>query len=1029
MKYLLHFFIDNQKFTFILSLGLLLYGLQGILQMNSESYPKVDFAIATVTTFYRGASIDDIEAKITKPLEDEIRKVSGLKNVKSISQSGLSTIVVEGDIDNVDTSVFMNDLQKAVDRAKGLPVDLDEKPLLEEIKSEEFPIVLMAIVGPNENRERDKFAEQLEESILDNENVKDLALIGYHEREFTILLDHQKMLFYHIGINNVINIIRNTNLNIPGGSIENDGRQYNLKIEGEMESIEELKRLPIRSNLSGKKIFLEDIADIEDGKRETTVKTFYNGQEATLLIISKKAGADIITTTKDIHDRVESITNNHTGEQKVFFYREEADIVKNKLDALKTNALSGFLLVVIILFVFFPINISLAASLSLPLALMGAFGMMNTFGVTLNAMTILSLVIVLGMLVDNSVVISENSVRFMREGRSPRDAVVQSILHLWSPMTVTSLTTVAAFLPMLITTGVMGQFIKWIPIIVTISLLFGLAESFFFLPTRLMFFRKKDSSSTFSSRFQKIENLFEQFVLQCVRKRYIVFISLIAILAFFLVILFVFNKFILFPPAQVEIYTARVETRPGNPLDATSRSMERLSLDIKEKLGDKVLHITARSGMAKMGPNDPKAKIGDRFGMVEIVVNEETRDYTPYTDILESLYSIDYSDYAKSIEFEPLVGGPPVGSDIEGIFRSNNRQNLNDLVEKIRQDLALVDGIRDLQTDDITGDDEIFVEIDNEKINSLGLSVAGIGQAISAFINGRDLSEVTIGNKNIRFHLKSQRVFKESTHILNEFTVADTKGNLVPLGKIATIKIRSGTTMMKRSDFKPSKTLLGNIDETKITIAEANKKLNDIFESYRGEYPDVSILLGGVTENTEESLTSLRNAFTISILAIFALLVLLFGSYMRPIIIITTIPLGLVGLSSAFLLHQKPISFLALIGIVGLGGIIVNSGIILISFIDRFKAETKLSFEEVLAQASRIRLKAVIVTSLTTIGGLVPTAYGIGGSDPMLIPMTLAMAWGLSTGTLLTLIWVPCAYAITEDLLTIIKRLFLPKRC
>ena len=689
MRSLLHFFIDNKKFTIILSLGIILYGFQALYRMNSESYPRVDFAIAIVTTVYPGASAYDVETKITKPLEDEIRTVSGIKDVRSISQAGLSKIVVRSDIDNADTTVVMNDLQKAVDRARGLPTSLEDRPLIEEIKSDEFPIISIALTGPNENRERDIIAETLKEKIEENKNIKSVRILGYYEREFTILLNHKKMIQHHIGVNEVIKNIKNTNLNIPGGLVKNNERQLLLKTEGQIRSIEELKTLPIRSNFSGKNIFLEDIAHVQDGRRDIPIRTLYNGQEAILLILSKKAGADIITTTTDIQKRVQQMTQRLDKDYKVSFYRQESEMVARKLGILKTNALFGLLIVMSILFIFFPSNISLATSLSLPLALMGTLGIMHSLNVGLNSMTILALVIVLGMLVDNSVVISENSVRLLNKGLALKEAIITSISNLWFPITVTSLTTIGAFLPMLLTKGIMGQFIKWIPIIVTIALLIGLIEGFFLLPTRLMFFGKNRYQNQSSNRFQVLERIFEQFVLFCVQRRYSVCVSFILLVVFSCFLLVKVNKFILFPAEQVEMYTARAEMPLGSTLDFTYESMKQLSLDIKKILGDKASHVVARAGISQLRPDDPKTRDGDRFGMALIFVDEKTKNNVSHLKILQSLNTIKFSNYAKSVEFEPMVNGPPVGNDIEGTFISNNRKNLEHVVEIIKKRIGV----------------------------------------------------------------------------------------------------------------------------------------------------------------------------------------------------------------------------------------------------------------------------------------------------------------------------------------------------
>ena len=425
--------------------------------------------------------------------------------------------------------------------------------------------------------------------------------------------------------------------------------------------------------------------------------------------------------------------------------------------------------------------------------------------------------------------------------------------------------------------------------------------------------------------------------------------------------------------------------------------MKRLSLDIKKTLGDKARHIVARAGQSQTRPDDPKAQDGDRFGMVFITVDEETKNFIPHTQILRELQSLNTSLYAHSVTFEAMANGPPVGEDIEATLRSDNKENLALVATAIHEEFSAVDGITDLKIDDIVDSDEISVEIDNQLANRLGLDVANIGETLATFIAGSDVSEVTLNNKKIYLHLRSQREFRDNLNDLTKLTVSDNRGNLIPLGTFVKFKTMEGKPRIKRYDFRPSKTILGSVDEQKLTVVEANRKLQEIFEGHNS--PDISLRFGGVSESTDESLSSMRDAFFLSVVAIFALLVFLFKSYTRPLIVITTIPLGLLGQGVAFFLHSKPVSFMALVGLVGLGGIIVNSGIVLISFIDQLRRESSLDLWPLLSRASRVRLKAVIVTSLTTIGGLIPTAYGIGGSDAALIPMTLAMAWGLSSGT------------------------------
>lgn len=321
-----------------------------------------------------------------------------------------------------------------------------------------------------------------------------------------------------------------------------------------------------------------------------------------------------------------------------------------------------------------------------------------------------------------------------------------------------------------------------------------------------------------------------------------------------------------------------------------------------------------------------------------------------------------------------------------------------------------------MEVQDIYGDEEVFVDIDYEKADLLGLNVDTVGKAIRTAVSGKVISDVNLNNKEVDLVLRYQEPYRQDIADLSRVKVLGRNGHLVPLSSFVHFRKENGTPHIKRFDYKRSKTVTANIDTNVISSVEANALVKQEFAGLKQKYKDISLVFGGEEESTKESMESLWNALILSIVGIFALLVFLFNSYLRPLIILSTIPLGLVGFSVAFALHGRPISFLALIGVIGLGGIIVNSGIVLITFIDELRREMSFEFEDVLVKASGMRLRAVVVSSLTTISGLLPTAYGIGGSDAILVPMTLAMAWGLTSGTILTLVWVPCAYAILEDL-------------
>ena len=1020
MNNIIKFFLENHKLTIILSLMMVIFGLMGLFKLNAESYPNVNFATAQITTRYDGATAKDIETKITKPIEDKIREVSGLKDVKSISKSGLSTIIVRVDMDNEDEEEVLDELQKAVKEVNTLPIDLRDDPDYMEINSEEFPAIEMAVIGDNTNRARDIMVDTLKEELEDSKKVKNVRPVGFRKRQFNIRLDEKKLESYHIGVEEVLAKIQNRNLDIPGGDLNDNGYRKLIRVEGKVGSAEELGRLVIRSNFTGQKVLLKNIGEVIDGEEDSEMLASYNGQEATLLIVNKKSGADTLALVAEVDGIVERFNKQYEGQFSINIYNNEGDRVKQKLEILASNAISGLILVVVFLFIFLPGKIGLVASMSLPLAVMATMGFMPIFGMNLDAITILALVIALGMLVDNSVVISENFARLCDDGLPAKEAAFVSVKQLWLPISTTGFTTIAAFLPMLVTKGIMGQFIKYIPIIVTISILISLVESFFFLPMRLRFAGRNLKSSKNDKEvkkdwFVKFILKFEKMMNVLVSRRYFVFLAFGSILVGSLLLMAKGNKFMLFPPEQTEIYVGRVEMPRGTSLEVTKKEMLYIQKQLAENLGDWKKGIVARSGTSSMGPTDPKGASGENHGLFLIYASEYAKYNVFYTDFLEKMRTAK-GIKSESITFEAQANGPPVGEPINGTFRSNNSESLTAISEAVKKELSKIDGIRDLRIDDILGEEEVKVRIDYAKADQLGLSVNSIGSAIRTALSGTMISKVTLNNKEVDLNVRYLDSYRVKDSNINSIKTMDALGNLVPVSTVAKLEVTQGSHEIKRFDFKRSKTLTGDIDETKITSIIANQKLQEIFTKLSPKYPEVSLVFGGESESTKESMQSLGEALVIALIGIFALLVFLFKSYLRPIIIMSTIPLGLVGFSIAFFFHNKPISFLAMIGVIGLAGIIVNSGIVLISFIDQMREEGKMELHTILVKASGMRLRAVLVTSLTTISGLIPTAYGIGGSDSMLVPMTMAMAWGLTSGTILTLIWVPCAYAILEDL-------------
>lgn len=1033
MESLTRYFIANPKVTIIITIFISTLGLLGLKQMNAETFPNVNFAIALIDTNYPGATAEDIETKITRPIEDEIRKISGLKDVRSISQFGRSRINIRVDMDNKSVIIkdVMGEIQRAIDRVQDLPKDLLQKPKFTEMKSEEFAAIEIAVLGQNDERQRDIISERLKEELEDNSLVKNVQLDGFLKREFQINLSLKNAIKYHISIDEIIGQIKNHNVDIPAGEIEVDSIQSIVRLNSKIKNKTDIERIPIRSVLGGEKIFLSDVAEVLDASEKPKILTRYKSKPSTNLTVLKKGGADTIKLVDTIYPILESYKKNYP-ENEFIIFNNEANRVKDKISILSTNAYYGFAIVIIVLLFFLPGRVGFITSLSLPITLLTTLGIMSALSLTLNSITILALIISMGMLVDNAIVISDEWLKKKEKGLNSYEAAVSSVIELWIPITATALTTIAAFLPMLVTKGVMGEFIYAIPIVVTVSLVICLLESFFLLPMRLhissLYFRSKKNSKIYESTQSTntwLTPILEKFTLLItwtVKNKYLTSLGISGLFFFSIIVAVFFNKFYLFPSDQTEIYLGRLKLDPSTALSKTSLTMQDLEQQILEKIPQNwIKHSVSIAGSSLADPIDIRGEMGDNVGIVKIFASDYAKIHIPYTQFLEALNLIKIPD-AKELMFEELVEGPPVGAAISAVFRSNNSTMLNHVIQDVIDNIKDIPGISNVKVDDVYGPKEISVVIDKEKIARLGLTSQQVGDTIRAAIGGVIISDVSLNNKTVDLKVSFDANSKIDIKKLDQILIKDNFGNLLSLSQVATLVEIANNPQIKRFDFKIARTILGDVDNIKITSNEANKKIQKIFNDLKKQYPDVSLVFSGEQENTNESMVSLLSALFLSLIAIYAIMVGIFGSFLSPALIMTSIPLGLFGVSISFWLHGRPLGFLAMNGVIALGGIIVNNGIILIDYINRMRKENNFTLNEILVKAPVDRLRPVLATSLTTMGGLFPTAYGIGGADNMLVPMTLALAWGLLSGTFLTLIWIPSGYAIIEDIITFFKR-------
>ena len=1018
MKNIFSFFVDNWKFSLLTTVFTFLAGVLGLGLLQKESFPPVNFAVVVISSVYPGASSEEVHDKVTKMVEDELRGIEGIKDVRSVSQNNFSNITVRIDIDGVDSKEVVSDIQKAVQRARSkLPEEVTEEPVVTEVKAKEIPILELALTGPNVERSREKAADKLKEMLEDIDGVANVRFSGYQEREIQILLNQQKLNTFGLSLSEVFQSLSSQVKNIPSGYVDNKKEIGLVRVVGKTLDTKQLSSLIVRTNDAGRLIRLSDIGTVREGSKRPEVIASLNGDEATLLIVTKKGDADAVKVLTSMDEAINKYKKAMPKDLKLLSYNDEGQRINNRLKIINFNAVTGMIIVILVLFFFLPGKIGLMSALSLPVSALGSVALMVYYGANFNIITMIALVICLGNLVDNSVVISEHYSKLREEGKGAREAAIESAMQFWVPFTASTITIICAFLPMLVTRGVMGQFIMWIPIIVTIALSLSLLESVTLLPARLQFVdpkKKLSSNKKGPSHFDKIENAFEK----CVRFTLLHRFKTIGVLILLVIsagaVTAIFNRFELFPAEGVEYYVGRFKTAPTTSIYKTNEYARLVSKEVLKVMDPAVLDsVVARVGISQTDPSDPRSKTGEHVGLVLVGIKPTAAADLNIQETLKSLNAIPRPAELEQLLFEPIEGGPPVGKPLTVTLRSTNNEQLAKLKSLFIADLKKLKGLNNLEDDeDDTGVEYRFV-FDDLKRSLSEVNTDLVGLNLRTALEGSIVQELTENGKTFDLVVRFEDKDKDDLDSLKKLNVINNKGTQIPLLSLGTFVQTTPPKTIRNYDFKRSVTVTADVDNVNLTSSTANSEAEKILLKYLPQFDEVTYVLGGEEENTKESLESLMVALVLAVFGIFATLVFTFRSFTSPFLILSTIPLGLVGVFFSFTAVGRPLSFLAFIGVVGLTGVVINSAIILVDYINELKeGHTEEEFFNVLVLASKLRFRAVIATGLTTVVGLIPSAFGWGGYDAILVDITLALSWGMIIGTVLSLFWIPSAYSI-----------------
>lgn len=1025
MKKLAEFSVKHPLLVNLLTAFVIFAGLLSLSQLKREAFPEVSFDVVTVNTPYRGALPEEVERLVTTPLEKELKTVDDIEEMSSMSIEGLSTITLEIDPDTKNKRKIADDIQTAVDRAADLPAD-SEKPLVREITSRQFPVIIVSLTGDVSEASLQEFALNLEERFLDIEGVASVRRSGFREREFWIELDLEKMKDLHISFDEAAEALSKRNIGLPAGKIESPESVFNLKTRGEFHAKEEIENVVIRANDAGIQLKIKDVGSVLDTFKEQDILDRTEGFRSISLVVVKREKADSIK----IVDGVKKITAEFKNSPiKVRTFYDLSYYIRRRLNVLTSNGILGFILVSISLFIFLHAVPAFFTAWGIPAALLTTFTLMNLFGLSINLITMFGLIIVLGMLVDDSIIICENIYRYIEKGLSPKEAAIKGACEVMAPVLSTVATTIVAFLPLVFMSGLLGRFMRDVPIVICLALSASIIEAFIALPSHMADFARQKSEVKEKKAdrwFLRQQSRYSRLLEKAVNNRYKVCLVVLALFIAAVVTAVKFMPFVLFASRGVEEFMIRTEAKIGTSLEKTEeliKPLEKLVSEIPREYMD--TYHTQIGILKEERAHDPESNQASHLAQITVYLTPEQKRKKSAKEIIEEFRpKLSQVQGFEKVYFREFKQGPPTGKPIYLRIKGDDYTVINKIVSEIKDYLSVLAGVQDITDGYILGNRELHIVVDEEKAAAASVSVDDVARTVRAAFEGWVPTTIkpVKAEEEIKVRLRLNASQRRRPEILDKLIVANRLGNLIPLKEIAQVKEAQGIKTMRHVDGRRFVYLSAEVDNKHITSAAANRLINQKFKDIPQRYPGYTIVFGGEAEESAKSMHSLVIAFLLAMLMIYVILAAQFNSVFQPFVVMLSIPFSIIGVIFALKIHNEPLGFLSILGFIGLAGVVVNDSIVLMDFINRLRGEGR-ALRQSIIEAAKLRLRPIVLTTLTTVLGVSTVAYGIGGKDPFLQPMALTFAWGLLFSSALTLILVPCIRAILDDIaLKVVRR-------
>ena len=1068
MRSMVRWAVRNAPAMNTLMVTLLLVGVGALVMLRREVFPAFQLELIFVSVPYPGASPDEVEDGIILKIEEAIRSIEGLKKITSIAREGNGTVTAEVEV-GADVAKVLDEVRSAVDRIPSFPA-LAEDP---EVKQAQFTedVAEVAVLGKPEDTFRNRWelrevAERVRNELLLLPSVDQVEL-NAPEFQIDVEIPEETLRKYNLTHRKVADLIRQQNVELPAGVIRSQSTEYLLRGKNKRITGAEIAKLPVVTRPDGTVLTVGDLGTVNDGFVETGKLTRIEGRPAISIAVKKTESKDLLA----IADQVEeyATTKKMPAGYEMTMWGDRSGMVRDRLSLLARNGIAGLVLVFIVLSLFLELRLAFWVAAGIPISILGTCAIMYQGGQTLNMLSMFAFIMGLGIVVDDAIVIGENIFRHREMGKDFVKAAVDGTVEVAPSVMASVMTTIIAFLPLMFVSGIMGKFIAVMPFAVIAMFAISLVESIFILPVHLkhgkrpgdptlrqtmdakaadrgrnllvrslwyltsfllgpflMVFEVLERASVplrnFMDRLLRgfIDRIYLPVLRRALRNAPIVYAVAVTLLLFSAgLVAGGYAPWTAFPKIDSEFLIASVAFESGTPQASTRAAVERMEAGarkaderIRQDSGEKMLVLVNRSvgGAMRSQGGFGQFSVGDHLGMVMVELTKtDTREVSSDEFIAQWRAATGEIPGTDELTFKAAEMGPG-GTPIEFKLLGNDMAELEAAVETAKERLETYPGVFDVGDDSHAGKWELQIAIRPEA-KALGLNLADVADTVRSAYYGQEVQRLQRGRHEIKLMVRSPEEQRQSLERFDEIRIRTADGREIPLPEVAEVTIDRGYNEINRIDQKRSITVSADIDPNLANGSEVVADLKADFEPQLTEaYPGVNFRWEGQAEQTAESMGSMFLGFGIALLAMFALLTVEFRSYMQPLIILSAIPFGIVGAIGGHFLLGEDLTLFSVFGIVALSGVVANDSIVLVDFINRRRRQEGFPLKQALLDAGSQRLRPVLLTSLTTVCGLLPMLFETSLQAQVLIPMAISLAGGLVTTTVLVTILVPVMY-------------------